>query len=54
MSMTYPCPVSDNGVVKFKVGTVPEPGTRRHEKLKIVGLDFLTSVDWVLRKGDAP
>ena len=30
VSMTYPCPVSNDGVVKFKVGEVPEPRTKDH------------------------
>ena len=50
VSMTYPCPVSDNGVVKFKVGTVPEPGTKEHDKFKDSWARFPYGVDWVLRK----
>ena len=47
VSMTYPCPVSDNGVVKFKVGTVPEPGTKEHDKFKDSWARFPYGVDWV-------
>ena len=50
VSMTYPCPVSDDGVVKFKVGNVPEPNTKDHDKYKDSWARFPHGADWVLRK----
>ena len=47
VSMIIFCPVSDNGVAKFKVGTVPEPEPE-HYKFKDIG--SFNGVDWVPRK----
>lgn len=51
LSLTYPCPISTNGVVSFASGEdVPEPGSDALKKYEHSWARFPFGVDWVLRK----
>lgn len=49
-SMTYPCPKSKDGIVSFKVGNVPSPGSPEHAMFSGSWARFPHGVDWTLRR----
>jgi len=50
LSANYPCPVSKNGIVMFKVGNVPTPGSSEHARYSHSWARFPFGADWVLRQ----